>query len=59
MLYATGVTDAGLPQLEGLGRLEHLNLKQTAVTAPAVKKLAAALPRCRIEWNGGVIEPAK
>jgi hypothetical protein len=24
-----------------------------------VKTLAAALPYCRIEWDGGVIEPAK
>ena len=57
LLYATGVTDAGLPLLEGLTQLEGLSLKQTAVTEPAVRKLAAALPRCRIEWNGGFIEP--
>lgn len=27
------------------------------VTAAGVKKLAAALPRCKIEWDGGVVEP--
>jgi hypothetical protein len=57
LLYATGITDAGLPLLEGFGQLEHLSLKQTAVTEAAVKRLATVLPRCRIEWNQGVIEP--
>ncbi len=57
LLYATHVTDAGLPLLEGLSQLENLSLKQTDVTETGGKKLAAALPKCRIEWNGGVVGP--
>ncbi len=59
LLYATGVSDAGLPLLEGFGHLEYLNLRQTAVTASAVKKLAVVLPKCKIDWSGGVVDPAK
>lgn len=58
ILYASGVTDAGLPLLEGFKELEYLNVKQLPVTEPALKKLAAALPRCRIEWNQGTFGPA-
>lgn len=57
IMHATRVTDAGLVHLEGFTQLHYLNLKQTAVTEPALRKLAAALPQCRIEWSGGVIEP--
>jgi hypothetical protein len=32
-------------------------MKQTAVTAAMIDKLRKALPQCRIEWDGGVIEP--
>jgi serine/threonine protein kinase len=53
----TGVSDQGLVHLEGLTRLRHLALANTKVSAAGVKKLAAALPQCRIEWDGGVIEP--
>ena len=28
------------------------------MTEAGVKKLATSLPRCRIEWQGGVIEPS-
>jgi hypothetical protein len=30
-----------------------------AITEAGVKKLAAALPKCAIEWDGGVILPAE
>ncbi len=55
-LHQTQVSDAGLVHLKGL---EHLILKETQVTADGVKKLEATLPRCKIEWDGGVIEPSR
>jgi hypothetical protein len=51
------VTDAGLEQLAGFRKLASLFVKKTNVTKAGVKKLAAALPRCKIEWDGGVIGP--
>ena len=58
-LHNTGVTDAGLPHLANFTNLKILTLKQTRISEKAVKQLAAALPECRIEWKGGVIEPTK
>ncbi len=51
------VSDAGLKHLEVLTKLTELNVSHTKVTSEGVKKLAAALPKCKIEWDGGVIEP--
>jgi serine/threonine protein kinase len=56
-LNDTQVTDAGLAHLTGLDQLTRLTLLKTQVTAQGVEKLARALPRCKIEWDGGVIEP--
>lgn len=57
ILSTTHVTDKGLIHLTGLTELRWLSLKRTMVTKEGVEKLAAALPRCRIEWNGPTIEP--
>jgi Leucine-rich repeat (LRR) protein len=51
------ITDAGLADLAGLNKLTYLNLADTQVTAKGVAGLAKALPKCKIEWDGGVIEP--
>ncbi|MCE9528743.1 MAG: protein kinase, partial [Planctomycetales bacterium] len=56
-LNTTQVTDAGLESLTELKMLQMVNLRNTKVTADGVKKLTAALPQCKIEWDGGVIEP--
>jgi len=56
-LDGTQVTDAGLADLAGLDKLTDLNLANTKVTAKGVEGLAKALPKCKITWNGGVIEP--
>lgn len=56
LVQCTSVTDAGLEHLAD-SNLSQLNVKQTKVTAEGVKKLAAALPACKIEWDGGTIEP--
>ncbi|WP_439630433.1 protein kinase domain-containing protein [Gemmata sp.] len=52
------VTDAGLQRLAGAKALETLDVRRTKVTGGGVSRLAAALPRCRIEWDGGVAGPA-
>jgi hypothetical protein len=53
----TPVTDAGLAPLGRLAGLAYLNLTKTQVTAKGVEALAKALPKCKIDWDGGVILP--
>lgn len=55
-LVGTRVTNVGLAYLADCAELQYLNLRQTAVTEEAVRKLVAALPKCKIDWDGGVIE---
>jgi Leucine-rich repeat (LRR) protein len=56
-LSLTGITDAGLARLEVLTNLQFLQLYQTKISDKGVNALAASLPRCKITWDGGVIEP--
>ena len=56
---SSAITDAGLEHLSELNNLVSLDLRVSKVTAAGVQKLAKALPKCRIEWDGGTIEPAK
>src|SRR5262249_30725449 len=49
--------DAGLAHVAGMDQLIELNLAKTKVTAKGVEGLAKALPKCKITWDGGVIEP--
>jgi hypothetical protein len=56
-LDSTQVTDAGLADLAGRDKLTELNLANTKVTAKGVEGLAKALPKCKITWDSGVIEP--
>ena len=58
-LSGTGLTDAGIRHLEGLTNLTALDLRKTKVTAAGIDRLHQAFPRCRIEWDGGVVEGAK
>ena len=55
-LNATTVGDDGLEALTELRKLGELDLRKTKATETGVKKLSAALPGCKIEWDGGVIE---
>jgi len=48
-LNDTPLTDKGLLPLYGHKTLKVLNVKKTQVTADAVKKLQATLPKCKIE----------
>jgi serine/threonine protein kinase/Leucine-rich repeat (LRR) protein len=56
-LSETKITDAGLPHLQNLKALQTLDVRKTKVTPAGIQALAAALPQCRIEYDGGVIEP--
>lgn len=50
-LDGSKVTDSGLPHLAPLVKLKELHLERTKVTAEGVRKLQAALPKCKIEWS--------
>ncbi|HET6879672.1 MAG TPA: protein kinase, partial [Pirellulales bacterium] len=52
-----GVDDAAIEDLAAMSTLKSVVLKRTKVTEAGIEMLAAALPQCRIEWDGGVIEP--
>src|SRR5262249_42569716 len=54
---AAGVSDATLTGLKVCRNLTMLYLQRTKATAATIEELKTALPRCRIEWDGGVIEP--
>ena len=52
------ITDAGLIHLAECSGLRNVYLKDT-VTKPGVTAPAEKLPRCKIIWGGGTIEPTK
>jgi hypothetical protein len=56
LLNCAKVTDTGLGHLAG-SRLTRLDVAGTKVSEAGVKKLATALPACKITWDGGTIEP--
>jgi hypothetical protein len=58
-LDRAGVTDAGLGALAELRGLKELLVRKNQVTEAEVRKLASALPGCKIEWDGPTIEPRK
>ncbi len=58
ILENTKITDEGLVHLKNCKKLSLLNLMNTSVTAGAIDELKKTHPQCRIEWDGGVIEPA-
>ncbi len=55
------ITNAGLPHLKRLTKLEYLNLLDTRITPSNAIKLTAALPHCRIVFgssnNAGAVGP--
>ena len=58
-LRNTAVTDAGLNHLKRMKQMVRLAATGTRVTEAGAQQLAAALPQCKIEWDGGVIEPTR
>ena len=57
VLHATRVSDVGLAYFKDCKNLTALSLKTTQVTAAGVAELHKALPKCKIDWNGGTIQP--
>ncbi len=57
ILSGCDLSDARLEQLADCPKLNAVHVENTKVTEAGMKKLSAALPRCTIRWNGGVIEP--
>ncbi len=56
-IRSTPITDAGLKHLAQMPWLTDIDIQDTRVTESGVRRLAEALPKCIIRWNGGVIEP--
>jgi hypothetical protein len=58
-LSGTKVDDAAVPTIKAFTKLTDLSVGQTKITANGVKELAKALPKCRIQHDGGTVEPKK
>jgi Leucine-rich repeat (LRR) protein len=58
-LGGTQVSDAGLAQLKDCKRLTYLDVRKTKMTAKALAEFQAAVPGCKIEHDGGVVEATK
>lgn len=56
-LDGTSITDAGLAKLTDCKKLSNLRVQRCKVTEAGVRKLAAVLPQCKLDWDGGTIEP--
>jgi eukaryotic-like serine/threonine-protein kinase len=56
-LSGTELTDEGLTALEALVAPQYVGFVNTKVTEAGVKRFAQAHPACRIDWNGGNIDP--
>jgi eukaryotic-like serine/threonine-protein kinase len=52
-LTKTSVSDTGLSRLADHKSLTDLHLKETKTTAAGIDGLKKALPKCKIEWDGG------
>jgi hypothetical protein len=50
-LANTRISDAGLPSLYGLQKLERLDLSDTAVTQAGVDAFKQAVPDCQVTWS--------
>ncbi len=55
-IFNTAVTDTGLNHLKRMKQMVRLVANGTRVTETGVQQLAADLPQCQIEWDGGIIE---
>ncbi len=56
-LRSTPITDKSLLELQKRPTLRGLDVTKTKVTEAGVRSLHEHLPRCRIQWDGGVMEP--
>ncbi|MDP6445120.1 MAG: cytochrome c [Pirellulaceae bacterium] len=58
-LSDTSTADGDLRQLEGLVKLQKLDINNTPVSTAGVKALRKALPKCRIAWMEAVARTPK
>ena len=58
-LQSTKVSDMGLAFFKDCKKMTNLRLQGTKATAAMIEELKKALPQCKIEWDGGVIEPKR
>jgi serine/threonine protein kinase len=59
LLYNSQLSDAGLAQLATLRNLKSLRVGGNPLITPAgIEKLQAALPACKIDWDGSRSKPA-
>ena len=56
-VQVTSISDTGLLALQSCQTLTLLSAHQTKVTEAGVRRLHELLPRCHIQWDGGVMEP--
>ncbi len=57
LLSGTQVSDAGLAHFKDCKNLTILAVRKTKVTKEGVAEFSKGLPQCKIEHDGGVIEP--
>ena len=55
-LANTEVSDKGLTYFKDCKNLKNITLYNTKVSATSVKEFHKAIPGCRIDWNGGIIQ---
>lgn len=58
-LSGSELDDAGLAHFKHCGALTSLRVQKTCVTGTGIDELRKALPKCRIVWDGPIVEPAK
>lgn len=51
------ITDASVELISRFEKLTTLSVKGTKLTSSGVEKIRKALPKCKITWDGGTIEP--
>ena len=56
-LDETQVSDVDLTQFKDCKNLTLIQLRKTKVTQAGIDDFKKSLPECKIEWDGGVIEP--
>jgi hypothetical protein len=56
-LHLSPLAPDALDEVARFPELKRAVLTRTKVTEAGVKRLAAACPQCKIEWDGGTIEP--
>jgi hypothetical protein len=56
-LSGTKVDDGSVTAIKQFTKLTDLSVGQTKITEKGVQELAKALPACRIQHDGGTVEP--